>query len=126
VPFGGRRHLPSFIGDESILFDEVEELGAGEGMGDGDLNGLAIELLGELDGVTDRCLGFAGKTEDEITMYDEPKLMAVPDEAAGALDGGALLDVLEDLRIAGLEADDQQPAASFFHSLEGVLARCDA
>ena len=67
-----------FIGDESILFDEVEELGAGKGMGDGDLNGLAIELLGELDGVTDRCLGFAGKTEDEIAMNDEPKFMAVP------------------------------------------------
>ena len=43
-----------FIGNEPILFDEVEELGARKGMGDGDLNGFAIELLGELDGVADR------------------------------------------------------------------------
>src|SRR6202041_1691082 len=78
------------------------------------------------DGVADRFLGFAGKTEDEITMYDEPKVMAVPDEAPGALDGGALLDVLKYLWVAGLEADDQQPAASFFHGLESVIVRGDA
>ena len=47
-------------------------------------------------------------------------------EVAGALDGGALLDVLEDLRIAGLEADDEQAAAGFAHGLERVVVGGDA
>ena len=45
---------------------------------------------------------------------------------ARALNGGALLDVLEDLRIAGLEADDEQAAAGFLHGLEGVVIGGDA
>ena len=45
---------------------------------------------------------------------------------ARALDGGALLDVLEDLRVAGLEADDEQAAAGFLHGLEGVVVGGDA
>jgi hypothetical protein len=117
--------LHFLVGDETILFDEVEELGAGKGMGDGDLNGLAIELLGELDGVADRCLGFTGKTEDEITVYNESEVMTVFDEVMGALDGGAFLDVLEYLWVARLKADDQQPAASFFHDLKGVIVGGD-
>ena len=48
------------------------------------------------------------------------------DEVARALDGGALLDVLEDLRVAGLEADDEQAAAGFLHGLEGVVVGGDA
>jgi len=116
-------HLP--ISDETIFLDEVEKLGAGKGVGDGDLNGLAIELLGELYCVADGFLGFTRKAEDEITVYDEAKVMTVLHKIAGALDGGTLLDVLEYLGIAGLEADDQQPAASFLHRLEGVIVGCD-
>jgi hypothetical protein len=63
------------ISDETIFLDEVEKLGAGKGMGDGDLNGLAIELLGEPDGVAYGSPGFTGKAEDEITMYDEAKVL---------------------------------------------------
>jgi hypothetical protein len=113
------------ISDKTIFLDELEKLGAGKGMGDGDLNGLAIELLGELYGVAYGSPGFTGKAEDEITMYDEAKVMTVLFEVAGALNGGTLLDVLENLRIAGLEADDQQPAASFLHGLEGVIVGGD-
>ena len=113
------------ISDETIFLDEVEELGAGKGMGDGDLNSLAIELLSEPDGVANGSPGFTGKAEDEITVYDEAKVMTVLHKIAGALDGGALLDVLEYLGIAGLEADDQQPAASFLHRLEGVIVGGD-
>ena len=47
-------------------------------------------------------------------------------EVARALDGGALLDVLEDLRVAGLEADDQQAAAGFLHGLERLVVGGDA
>jgi hypothetical protein len=57
---------------------------------------------------------------------DEAEVVAVLGELAGALDGGALLDVLEDLRVAGLEADDEQAAAGFLHGLEGVVVGGDA
>ena len=117
--------LHLLIRDETIFLDEVEKLGAGKGMGDGDLNGVAIELLSELDGVADGSLGFTGKAEDEITVYDEAKSTTVLNEVASALDCGSLLDVLENLRIAGLETDDQQPAASFLHRLEGVIVGGD-
>ena len=117
--------LHLLISDETIFLDEVEKLGAGKGMGDGNLNSLAIELLSEPDGVAYGSPGFTGKAEDEITVYDETKVMTVLHKIAGALDGGTLLDVLEYLGIAGLEADDQQPAPSFLHRLEGVIVGGD-
>ena len=89
-------------------------------MRDGDLDGLAVEGFGEVDGVADGLLGLAGQAEDEVGVDDEAEVVAVLDEVARALDGGALLDVFQDLRIAGLEADDEQPAAGFFHGLEGL------
>ena len=52
--------------------------------------------------------------------------MAVLRKGPRALDGGALLDVLEDLRIAGLEADDEQAAAGFLHRLQRVAVGGDA
>jgi hypothetical protein len=42
------------------------------------------------------------------------------------LDCSALLDVLENLRIAGLEADDEQAATGFFHGLERFAVGGDA
>jgi hypothetical protein len=63
------------------------------------------------------CFGLAGQAEDEVGVDDEAEVVAVLDEVAGALDGGALLDVLEDLRVAGLEADDEQAAAGSFMAL---------
>ena len=65
-------------------------------------------------------LGFAGQAEDEVGVDDEAEIVAVLDEVAGALDGGALLDVLEDLRVARFEADDEQAAAGFLHGLQRV------
>ena len=54
-----------------------------------------------------RSPGFTRQAEDEITMDHEAKVVAVFDEVARALDCGALLDIFEDLRISGLETDDQ-------------------
>ncbi len=105
---------------------EVVELGAGVGVGDGDLDGLAVEGLGEVDGVADGFFGLAGEAEDEVGVDDEAEVVAVLDEVAGALDGGALFDVLEDLRVAGFEADDEEAAAGFLHGLEGVAVGGDA
>ena len=105
------------VGDKALLLGVVEELGAGEGVGDGDLDGLAVELLGELDGVANGLPGLAGEAENEVAVDDQAELVAVALEVECALDGGALLDVLQDLRIAGLVADDQQAAAGFLHCL---------
>src|ERR1700679_1278181 len=114
------------VGDETILFYEVEELSAGKGMSDGDLNGLAIEFLGELDGVADGSLGFARKAEDEITMYDEAKGLAVLDKGAGALNCRTLLDVLEYLGVPGFKTDDEQPTSGFLHRFERLIVGGDA
>ena len=45
-------------------------------------------------------LGLARQTEDEVAVNRQPQLVAVAREVACALDGGALLDVLQDLLIA--------------------------
>ncbi len=95
-------------------------------MGDGDLDGFAVEGLGEVDGVADGCFGFAGEAEDEVGVDDEAEVVAILDELAGALDGGALFDVFEDLGVAGLEADDEQAAAGVLHGFEGVAVGGDA
>ena len=52
-------------------------------------------------------------------MDDQSQLVAILGELAGALDGGTLLDVLQNLLIARFVADDQQTASRFFHRLEG-------
>ena len=65
-----------------------------------DLNGLNVEFLGELDGVANGIAGFAGQAEDEVTVNYQAKLVTIFGELAGAFDGGALLDVLENLLIA--------------------------
>ena len=114
------------VGDEAVFGGVVVELGAGEGVGDGDLNGLAVELLGEVDGVADGLAGLAREAEDEVGVDDEAEVVAVLDEVAGALDGCALLDIFEDLGIAGLEADNEEAAAGFLHGLQGFTVRRDA
>jgi hypothetical protein len=73
-----------------------------------------VQRLGEVDGVADRLLGLAGQAEDEVAVNGQAEVVAVLGEVARALHGGALLDVLEDLRIAGLEADDQQRQPASF------------
>ncbi len=47
-------------------------------------------------------------------------------EVTCPLDGGALLDVLQNLRIAGFKADDEQPAARILHSLQRLAIGGDA
>jgi hypothetical protein len=54
-----------------------------------------------------------GRPRMKSPWMDEAQIVAILGELRGPLDGGALLDVLEDLRIAGLEADDEQAAAGF-------------
>ena len=57
---------------------------------------------------------------------DQAELLAVGGEALRHVDGGALLDVLEDLLVARFVAHDQQAAAGFLHGLERVVIGGDA
>src|SRR6516165_2148035 len=59
-------------------------------------------------------------------MDDEPKLVAVLGELARAFDRRAFLDVLQNLRITRLVADDQQAAARLLHGLERLVISGDA
>src|ERR1700730_3433529 len=112
--------LHLFVGDEVITRGEVVELCAGVGMGHRDLDGLAVEGLGEVDGVANGFFRFAGETEDEVGVDDEAEVVAVLDEVAGTLDGGAFFDVLQDLWVTGLETDNEEAATCVLHGLEGV------
>ena len=76
------RHL--LVGDQVVVLGVVVELGAGVGMRDRDLNGLAVERLGEVDRVADRLRRFAGKTDDEVAVDDQAELVAVLGEARAA------------------------------------------
>ena len=118
--------LHALVGDEAVGLGVVVKLGAGIGVGDRYLDSLAVQRLGEVDGVADRLLGLARQAEDEVAVDGEAEVVAVLGKVARALDGGALLDVLQDLRIAGLEAHDQQPAAGFPHGLQRVVVGGDA
>ena len=64
------------------------------------LNGLDIKLFRKRDGVLDRLPRFAGEAEDEVAMNHQSQLVSVFGELPRAFQGGALLDVLQDLRIA--------------------------
>ena len=85
-----------------------------------------VEFLGEVDGGANGFLGFAGKSEDEVAVDEQAELLAVLGELARAFDGGALLHVLQDLRIAGLVADDEQAASGFLHRLQRFVVGGDA
>jgi len=56
----------------------------------------------------------------------ETEFVAVACKVARTLNGGALLDVLEDLRVARLKANDKQAAAGLAHGLERFVVGGDA
>ena len=73
-----------------------------------------------------RVARLARQADDEIAVDRQPQLVAILGEALRHVDGGALLDVLENLLVAGLIADDQQPAAGFLHRLQRFVIGGDA
>src|SRR5277367_1062850 len=115
-----------FVGYEAFLLCILEEFRTWERVGHGDLNGLAIKPFGELDSVADRLPGLARQAQNEVAMDNQLKLLAVMGEVERSLDACSLLDVLQDLRIARLEPDDEQSTASLFHGLERVKVGGDA
>ena len=119
-------HLRAFIQDEAVGFGVVVKLGARIGVRHRNLDGFHVEFLGEVDGAANGLLGLAGQAEDEVAVDDQAELLAVLGELARALDGGALLDVLQNLRVARLVADDEQAAAGFLHGFQRLVVGGDA
>jgi hypothetical protein len=68
---------------------------------------LNIQLFCKSDRVVDGLASLSREADHEIAMDQETKLVAVPGELSGAFDGGALFDVLENMRVARLVTDNQ-------------------
>ena len=94
-------------------------------MGDGNLDGFDVQLFGEIDGPADGFAAFAGETKDKISVHHQAKLVAILGELAGTLDGGALLDILQNLLVAGFIAHDQQTATGFLHGFQSFVVGSD-
>ena len=73
------------------------------------LDRMRIDLGGETNRLLDRFLGLAGKAENEGPVDRDPELAAILGKAAGDVDPHPLFDVVEDLLVARLVADQQQP-----------------
>ena len=115
-----------FAGQETFARSLIVQLGAGIGVGHGNLNRFAIEFLGEIDGLLDGFFRFAGKADDEIAVNANAHLLAVLHEVAAHLERLALLDVFQDLRVAGFKSHDQQAAAGIGHGFQRFVVAVDA
>src|SRR5882724_180607 len=111
------------VHDEAVFLGELEQFGTGVRVRQRDLNRFDVEFLGKLDGLLDGLAGLAWQADDEITMDRQTQLLSVAREVACALDGRALLDVLQDLGIARLIPDDQQTATCFLLCFERLVVR---
>ena len=114
------------VGDEAVRLGVVVELSAGIGVGDRTWMVSQSSVLAKLMVLRIDSLVSPGRPRMKSPWMIEAEVVAVLGEGARALDGCALLDVLEDLRIAGLEADDEQAAAGFLHGLQRVVVGGDA
>ena len=56
----------------------VVQLGAGIGVGDGNLNGFDVEFLGEIDGAANGFFRLTGKAEDEIAVNRRVRVSCNP------------------------------------------------
>ena len=97
------------------------QLRPGVGVGDGYLNRLDVELLGEIQRSLDGFLGFARQADNEVPVDSNAHLLTIFRELARLLDGGAFLDVLQDLRVARFKSDDEESCSRFGHGFECLV-----
>src|SRR5439155_22596474 len=83
------------------------------------------QLFCEGDRAVDGLPSLSRQADNEIAMYQETKPMAVPGELSGAINRGALFDVLENLGIARFVTDDQEPATCLFHAFQSFIIGSD-
>src|SRR5450759_4234048 len=113
-------------GHKAIFYREFVQFSSRVSMRHRNLDRLYVEFLGEVDRVLDGLASFSRQSEDEISVDYESQLVAILGELAGALDGRAFLDVLQNLLIARFVAHNQEPAARVFHGLERFEVGCDS
>src|SRR5216684_4289082 len=106
---------PSHL-QEALLGQGVVQFRARHGVRQRNLDRLAIQLLRKIDGLLNRFPRFAWQADDEVAVHANANLAAVLHERARHLHRGALLDILQNLRIAGLEAHDKEPCARIRHA----------
>src|SRR5207248_5961458 len=82
------------------------------------LDRVRIDFGGEADRLLDRFFGLTRESEDERAVNGDAEVVTVLGEAAGELDPHALLDVVQNLLIAGFVADEQQAQAVVPEHLE--------
>src|SRR4029077_1979072 len=79
------------------------------------------ELFGELDGFLNGLASLAGQTDDEIAMHANTNFATILHEGASHFNGRTLLDIFQDLRIAGFKANDEKAGARIGHALQGFV-----
>ena len=108
-------------GHEAVLDREFVQLRARVSVRHRNLNCFHVEFLGEVDRILDGLATFSRQANDEISVDHQSQLVTILGELAGALDGRAFLDVLQNLLIARLVTHDQEPASRFFHGLQRLV-----
>src|SRR5262249_15130120 len=115
-----------FDAEESVFRHLLVELGAGHGVCKRYLDGFAVEFLGEVDGLVDGLGSFAREADDEVAVDLDADLAAILHEGTRHFDGGTLLDVLENLRVAGFETDDEETRAAIGHRPKRFIVAVNA
>ena len=64
-----------FASEETVAHALIVEFRAGIGVRERDLNGLAVEFLGVIDGLLDGFFGFARETDDEVAVNVMPTFL---------------------------------------------------
>src|SRR5579859_2981236 len=95
-------------------------------MSDTYLDSFNIKFLSKIYSSADRFATFTRQSKYEVAMHNEPELLGVFGELPCTLDGRALLDVLQDLRIARFIPHDQQSAAGFALRFQRFVVRSHA
>ena len=115
----GRGRLHAVIVDQlrigvvepAVLESLAVEERAGIGGSEGDLDGMGVDLRGEADGLLDGFPRLARQPHDESAVDGDAQLVTVLGELARHVDAHALLDIVQDLLVAALVADQQEPQA---------------
>src|ERR1035437_1475860 len=110
----------------AVLTGHLVKFGAGIWRREADLHAEDVELLREANRLLDGLLRLDRQAEDEGAVNYDARLVAGFGEAAHLVQRDALLDVLENLLVAALVADQEQAQAGVFERLDGVVVKVGA
>ena len=101
--FRVRRIQPAVF--EGLLVEECARIGRRQR----DLNRVRIDAIGEADRLLDGFEGFSRQSQDERAVDGNAQLVAILGESLGHVNSHAFLDVVKDLLVSRLVADQKQP-----------------